>query len=163
MKEKVKELIGEYSEKLWFCFYIISFGLFPLLAFIDMKFGFFAKTMGAVGVWDTTTTISENIFSWILVVFMTAWFVFMAGTFLWLEREAEKPHWIRAVLWVVFVVFVFSMRQEGIDNHNSSLLYNEIDNDCSEYVGNDIWVGSNDPDGLDRDGDGYGCESYGGN
>lgn len=35
------------------------------------------------------------------------------------------------------------------------------DDDCID-VGEKVWVGSYDPDGLDRDGDGWGCESYGG-
>jgi len=26
------------------------------------------------------------------------------------------------------------------------------------YVGGPVWVGANDPNGLDRDGDGWGCE-----
>jgi hypothetical protein len=40
--------------------------------------------------------------------------------------------------------------------------YNDsYDQDCSD-IGYEVYVGSYDPDGLDRDGDGYGCESYGG-
>ncbi len=40
--------------------------------------------------------------------------------------------------------------------------YNDsYDQDCAD-IGEEVWVGSYDPDGLDRDGDGYGCESYGG-
>jgi|LakMenE01Jun11ns_1017448.scaffolds.fasta_scaffold9474359_3 hypothetical protein len=35
------------------------------------------------------------------------------------------------------------------------------DQDCSD-IGYEVYVGSYDPDGLDADGDGYGCESYGG-
>lgn len=38
--------------------------------------------------------------------------------------------------------------------------YNDsYDQDC-EDVGEEVWVGSDDPDGLDADGDGYGCETY---
>lgn len=163
MKRKLTALTSRYSKELWFCFYVVSFGLFPLWAFIDMKFGFFAKQNGVVGVWDTTAPTSENIFSWILALFMTAWFVFMAGVFMELEREYNKKrHWIRAVLWVIFAVFLLGARQQGMDDYNSGLRWNEVDNDCSDYIGNDIWVGDYDPDGLDRDGDGWGCESYGG-
>lgn len=36
-----------------------------------------------------------------------------------------------------------------------------IDQDCSD-IRRMVWVGSFDPDRLDRDGDGWGCESYGG-
>jgi hypothetical protein len=40
--------------------------------------------------------------------------------------------------------------------------YNDsYDQDCSD-IGYEVYVGSYDPDGLDADGDGYGCESYGG-
>ena len=40
--------------------------------------------------------------------------------------------------------------------------YNDgIDQDCAD-IGRRVYVGSYDPDGLDRDGNGYGCESYGG-
>ena len=35
------------------------------------------------------------------------------------------------------------------------------DLDCSD-IGEQVWVGNYDPHGLDRDGDGWGCESYGG-
>lgn len=35
------------------------------------------------------------------------------------------------------------------------------DLDCSD-VKEEVWVGDYDPNGLDRDGDGWGCESYGG-
>jgi len=35
------------------------------------------------------------------------------------------------------------------------------DLDCSD-IGYEVWVGGYDPHGLDRDGDGWGCESYGG-
>jgi len=39
--------------------------------------------------------------------------------------------------------------------------YNDgIDQDCAD-IGRKVYVGSYDPDGLDRDGDGWGCESYG--
>ena len=34
------------------------------------------------------------------------------------------------------------------------------DLDCSD-VGRKVWVGSYDPHKLDRDNDGWGCESYG--
>ena len=36
-----------------------------------------------------------------------------------------------------------------------------IDQDCVD-IGRKVYVGSYDPDGLDRDGNGWGCESYGG-
>jgi hypothetical protein len=40
--------------------------------------------------------------------------------------------------------------------------YNDsYDQDCSD-IGYEVYVGSYDPDGLDADSDGYGCESYGG-
>ena len=40
--------------------------------------------------------------------------------------------------------------------------YNDsYDQDCAD-IGRRVYVGGYDPDGLDRDGDGYGCESYGG-
>lgn len=35
-----------------------------------------------------------------------------------------------------------------------------IDQDCAD-IGVRVFVGSNDPDRLDADGDGWGCESYG--
>jgi hypothetical protein len=35
-----------------------------------------------------------------------------------------------------------------------------FDQDCSD-IGRKVFVGSYDPDGLDRDGDGWGCESHG--
>ena len=35
------------------------------------------------------------------------------------------------------------------------------DQDCSD-IGEEVWVGGYDPDGLDADGDGWGCEIYGG-
>ena len=163
MKAKVKELISKYSEKIWFCFYIISYGLFPLLTFWDFKFGAYARINGmAVGVWDTSTSFRENIFSWVIALVLAVWLLGIAVFVMSVERTSEKPHWGRAVLLIIFAVIMFSLRQDNIENYNSSLYYNEVDNDCSEYIGNDIWVGSNDPDGLDRDGDGYGCESYGG-
>ena len=33
------------------------------------------------------------------------------------------------------------------------------DQDCAE-VGKKVWVGDNDPDGLDADSDGWGCETW---
>ena len=36
-----------------------------------------------------------------------------------------------------------------------------VDQDCSD-IRRTVWVGSFDPDHLDRDGDGWGCESYAG-
>ncbi len=33
------------------------------------------------------------------------------------------------------------------------------DLDC-EDIGDEVWVGDDDPDGLDRDGDGWGCEGW---
>jgi hypothetical protein len=33
------------------------------------------------------------------------------------------------------------------------------DLDCVD-IGREVYVGDDDPNGLDRDGDGYGCESY---
>jgi hypothetical protein len=33
------------------------------------------------------------------------------------------------------------------------------DLDC-EDIGQEIWVGDDDPNGLDRDGDGWGCEGW---
>ena len=33
------------------------------------------------------------------------------------------------------------------------------DLDC-EDIGEEVWVGDDDPDGLDGDGDGYGCEGW---
>jgi hypothetical protein len=48
---------------------------------------------------------------------------------------------------------------------NRSLPYpgymDNIDQDCSD-IRRKVWVGSYDPDRLDADGDGWGCESYGG-
>jgi hypothetical protein len=37
--------------------------------------------------------------------------------------------------------------------------YDRYDLDC-EDVGEKVWVGDDDPNGLDRDGDGWGCETY---
>ena len=33
------------------------------------------------------------------------------------------------------------------------------DQDCAD-VGEEVWVGDDDPDGLDADGDGWGCETW---
>ena len=33
------------------------------------------------------------------------------------------------------------------------------DQDCAD-VGEEVWVGDYDPDGLDADGDGWGCEVW---
>jgi hypothetical protein len=33
------------------------------------------------------------------------------------------------------------------------------DQDCAD-VGEEVWVGDDDPDGLDADGDGWGCEVW---
>lgn len=33
------------------------------------------------------------------------------------------------------------------------------DQDCVD-VGEEVWVGDDDPDGLDADGDGWGCEAW---
>ena len=38
--------------------------------------------------------------------------------------------------------------------------FDNYDQDCAD-IGRKVFVGSYDPDGLDRDGDGWGCESYG--
>ena len=38
--------------------------------------------------------------------------------------------------------------------------FDNFDQDCPD-IGRQVFVGSYDPDGLDRDGDGWGCESYG--
>jgi uncharacterized lipoprotein NlpE involved in copper resistance len=39
--------------------------------------------------------------------------------------------------------------------------YNDnIDQNCSD-IRRKVYVGTHDPDKLDRDGDGWGCESYG--
>ncbi len=35
----------------------------------------------------------------------------------------------------------------------------DYDQDCAD-VGEEVWVGDDDPDGLDADGDGWGCESW---
>ena len=34
-----------------------------------------------------------------------------------------------------------------------------FDQDC-EDIGEEVWVGDYDPDGLDADGDGWGCETW---
>jgi hypothetical protein len=34
-----------------------------------------------------------------------------------------------------------------------------FDQDCAD-VGEEVWVGDYDPDGLDADGDGWGCETW---
>ena len=40
--------------------------------------------------------------------------------------------------------------------------YNDsYDQDCAD-IGEEVWVGDDDTDNLDADGDGWGCESYGG-
>lgn len=46
----------------------------------------------------------------------------------------------------------------GYDSGGSSYDY-EYDEDC-EDVGEEVWVGDYDPDGLDADGDGWGCEGW---
>ena len=59
--------------------------------------------------------------------------------------------------------------QQQQNTNEETLLPNEpyngysdgIDQDCAD-IRRSVYVGSNDPDGLDRDGDGWGCESYGG-
>lgn len=45
----------------------------------------------------------------------------------------------------------------SIDWQPSPGSYSGFDLDCSDF-GSDIWVGQWDPHGLDRDGDGIGCE-----
>ena len=37
-----------------------------------------------------------------------------------------------------------------------------LDNRNCTDIGRKVWVGSDDDDNLDADGDGWGCESYGG-
>jgi len=44
--------------------------------------------------------------------------------------------------------------EEPYDGYNDS-----YDQDCSD-VGEEVWVGDDDPDGLDADGDGWGCELW---
>jgi hypothetical protein len=47
-----------------------------------------------------------------------------------------------------------------LPDYSSSNSYDyEDDSDC-EDVGEEVWVGSYDPDGLDADGDGWGCEGW---
>lgn len=45
------------------------------------------------------------------------------------------------------------------NNAGGSSFDYEDDEDC-EDIGEEVWVGDYDPDGLDADGDGWGCEGW---
>ncbi len=70
----------------------------------------------------------------------------------------------------LFITFIFVATLSSCATSNNGGNYQEepysgyndgYDQDCSD-IGREVWVGGYDPDGLDRDGDGWGCESYGG-
>lgn len=61
----------------------------------------------------------------------------------------------KALLWIIgFVVVVWIFVSSFSDKPNLDVPY---DLDCSD-IGETVWVGDYDPHGLDRDGDGWGCE-----
>lgn len=69
----------------------------------------------------------------------------------------------------IFITFIFIATFSSCSNSSNVGNYQEepypgyndgYDQDCSD-IAQKVWVGTNDPDRLDRDGDGWGCESYG--
>jgi len=75
-----------------------------------------------------------------------------------------------AVAFGVFAYFMGSMSEDNDDVENNREIsqvdpypgYKDgVDQDCAD-VGMRVYVGNYDPDRLDADGDGWGCESYGG-
>ena len=75
-----------------------------------------------------------------------------------------------AIAFGVFAYFMGSMSEDNDDVENNREIsqvdpypgYNDgVDQDCAD-VGMRVYVGNYDPDRLDADGDGWGCESYGG-
>lgn len=58
---------------------------------------------------------------------------------------------------IAFSIWIFLTFFQSSSNVNLNVPY---DLDCSD-VGQKVWVGNYDPHGLDRDGDGWGCETYG--
>ena len=160
MKAKVKELIIENSEKLWFCFRACSYVVFPLWVLIDMNFGALEKIIGLHNPYDEAwywPMVLRLFLSSLLVVNVLFFYALCTGA------DFSFPKRIKVILFIIFVIGFLIWRDGMIEEYNWDLYFNDRDDDCSDYIGNDIWIGSGDPDGLDRDGDGYGCESYGGN
>ena len=154
MKLKAQEILNKYSNELWFCFRACSYVVFPLWVFIDMHFGALGKKIGLHNphneawywLWAMRLMMTGFIFVWIGFGSM------LCDTF----RKRTK-----VILFIIFVIGFLIWRDGMIEQHNWDLYFNDRDDDCSDYIGNDIWIGSGDPDGIDRDGDGYGCERYG--
>lgn len=79
------------------------------------------------------------------------------------------------LFWGFIAIMIFAFISESIsgvsnnDKNNQEINqvdpyygYSDgIDQDCAD-IRMRVFVGSNDPDRLDADGDGWGCESYGG-
>lgn len=79
------------------------------------------------------------------------------------------------LFWGFIAIMIFAFISESISGVNNNDKNNQeinqvdpyygysdgIDQDCAD-IGMRVFVGSNDPDRLDADGDGWGCESYGG-
>ena len=70
----------------------------------------------------------------------------------------------------LFITLIFIAALSSCSTSNNGGNYQEepypgyndgIDQDCGD-IGHKVYVGDYDPDRLDRDGDGWGCESYGG-
>ena len=79
------------------------------------------------------------------------------------------------LFWGFIAIMIFAFISESISGVNNNDKNNQeinqvdpyygysdgIDQDCAD-IRMRVFVGSNDPDRLDADGDGWGCESYGG-
>ena len=70
----------------------------------------------------------------------------------------------------IFITFIFLAALSSCSNSSNGGYYQEepysgysdgYDQDCSD-IGQMVPVPPDDPDRLDADGDGWGCESYGG-
>ena len=70
----------------------------------------------------------------------------------------------------IFITFIFIATLSSCSTSSNGGNYQEepylgyndgYDQDCSD-IGQEVPVPYDDPDGLDADGDGWGCESYGG-
>ena len=159
MKLKAHEILNKYSKELWFCFRVCSWVVFPLWVLIDTNFGALEKITGLHNPYDEAWYWSmalRLVFSCLLVV--NVLFLYGVST----EAELSLKKLTKVILFIIFVIAFLVWRDGMIEDHNWDLYFNDRDDDCSDYIGNDIWIGSGDPDGIDRDGDGYGCESYGG-
>ena len=75
--------------------------------------------------------------------------------------QNKFQHVVFAFFCAIITLFVLTSCESGYYEYEPDEPYDgysdDYDQDCVD-VGERVWVGDDDPDGLDADGDGWGCE-----